>query len=382
MKKNIIALLCGIGLSACLFIPFEIFFRLNEANHWLAKNYQYYQTRFDFDPYRTEELRNVLKKSPVWNWKSSLSEDDPAIRNKEDIDKSEKGLLGGAHGEFAEEGVQRSKLVTSRSRKTIYDIKITFNQGRRRITPMVSGSKTQILMFGDSYTLGEGVENQETAPYFLSSLRPAVQIYNFGIPGGSPNHFLWEITEQSSMRVDSIPQKKSIILFTYMDDHLERLFCRSLCLKEENFWMLTQPHYRDENGRPVFQGSFIERHFLNFVFKVVNKSALLRHFDVVLPPFFQDRHFKFFASVMEEAKKKMLIKFPDSKFFVVFYPGASAMYAKELANACKARGLNVIDYSTIDTPKVTEGRWKIVGDGHPSPLTQYLFAHLLNQDLP
>jgi lysophospholipase L1-like esterase len=51
--------------------------------------------------------------------------------------------------------------------------------------------KRRILLFGDSFTAGDGVSNKYRYSDLLESLLPGVEVYNFGLPGsGTDQHYL------------------------------------------------------------------------------------------------------------------------------------------------------------------------------------------------
>jgi len=53
------------------------------------------------------------------------------------------------------------------------------------------GDKFRILLFGDSFTAGDGVSNKFRYSDLLESLIPGIEIYNFALPGsGTDQHYL------------------------------------------------------------------------------------------------------------------------------------------------------------------------------------------------
>jgi hypothetical protein len=86
--------------------------------------------------------------------------------------------------------------------------------------------------------------------------------------------------------------------------------------------------------------------------------------------------------VIEEARDYILRKYPGSDFYVAFYPRDSHPFGNILAQSCEAKGIKVLNYTNIDTYELTNMREMVPGDGHPSPLAHYIFAKLLDRDLP
>lgn len=57
--------------------------------------------------------------------------------------------------------------------------------------PEKDPSKLRILLFGDSFTAGDGVSNKYRYGDLLETMLPDVEVYNFGLPGtGTDQHYL------------------------------------------------------------------------------------------------------------------------------------------------------------------------------------------------
>jgi hypothetical protein len=387
MKKNIGALFLGIFFTLLILTAVELFFRWNEKSHFVAKPQKdllpYIHSKikdFKTDP----EIEALIIKDPTYQWKPEVTEAEGARYMAEGEDVSGRGPISCCIGWFPPVTNKQFESVvkTKDGRRIIFKAHYTFDNLGRRITPQRKNPAYNIIMFGDSFTLGEGVNDEESVPYRLALLRPNAQVFNMAVAGGSPNEFLYEVTHPT-IRFDDVPKKKTIVLYDYMDNHLERLFCRSLCFTPAGSWILTKPYYKSVDGVPVYQGLFFkDRPVINFIYKKVTESALLRFFDVILPPQFSQRHFDFFADVILEAKKNVEKKFSNVEFFLVLYPGASAEFGLELRDAAKKKGIAVLDYSQVNVYQMAKNKATVNGDGHPSPVTHLIFAHLLNRDLP
>lgn len=382
MKNNIIAVILGIvlvGLSAGIL---EVYFRAFVP----PKNDSYSFAPLSFvdvpEAHLSKELTAQIKEDPVMKWRGlrSASENDFF---SDGIDISQKGPLGCCvlKGYFASPGAVQSR-VYSRRRELLYDAKFTFDQRGRRITPVADKPSKSLLLLGDSYSLGEGVDDEESFPYVLGTFRPSTQVYNLGLMGGSPNQTLYEVTRLPEKRLPDLPDHEVTAVYTFMADHMERLICRSLCLTPNGNWRLDQPFYSSRGGKPFFEGAFEDRKLLNSIYSLFHKSAIVQGMGLVLPPRFTQKDFDFFATVMIEVRDALRIKYPKLNFYVAMYPRDSHPYANEVTAACRRKGLNVLNYASVDTSTLAQGREKIVGDGHPSPIAHMIFARLLDRDLP
>jgi hypothetical protein len=383
MKKDFVSLLVGVLIAVILFTCLEVFFKKNEKAQWIKKTEIQYQTA-DIDIHASKELRSIAEKHPTFQWKPRISGQDSSLI-LEGVDSTNKGSIGCCilNGEFAKEGSFTSKTVTRKTRTTIYEVGFTFDAFGRRRTPQIGDPHRQILLFGDSFVLGEGVNDGETAASRLANMRPSTQVYNLGLANNGPNQFLYETTMLPSPRIDSIPKIKTVAIYTYMDDHLERMICRSRCLEPENNWILELPEYELTDGKLKFKHAFSERKELNAFYKYFANSATIKFFGLVWPLDFGDDDFKMFVLMMKEADAQLKKRYgPETELYVAFFPGFSGRYSGQLAKALTARNIKTLDYSNIDMAYVTENREKIVADGHPTPISQYIYAYLLNRDLP
>jgi hypothetical protein len=71
-----------------------------------------------------------------------------------------------------------------RERAFDYDVTYTIDATGRRVTPSPKSPRATILLAGDSFTFGIGVEDQETYPYLLGAeYWPDVKVVNAGVSG-------------------------------------------------------------------------------------------------------------------------------------------------------------------------------------------------------
>jgi ABC-type thiamin/hydroxymethylpyrimidine transport system permease subunit len=86
-------------------------------------------------------------------------------------------------------GAYHSARIDAKAKQTIYDVTYTFDENLLRAT--ISGNGQTIAFFGDSYTLGEGVNDAETMPQaFADETGRTFRIINFGFSAYSSQQFL------------------------------------------------------------------------------------------------------------------------------------------------------------------------------------------------
>lgn len=79
---------------------------------------------------------------------------------------------------------------STQSGEIIYNVSYTTDEFGWRITPSSDDSSDEcVLFFGDSFTIGEGVQDNETLPFYFGTHANA-RIYNFGFHGYGPHQAL------------------------------------------------------------------------------------------------------------------------------------------------------------------------------------------------
>jgi hypothetical protein len=384
--RNLWAVGFSVALFLALILGLEGVFRLNAKWHWLAPARPAQTPDSFFDWPRTALLRSRYYNPTIYRWRSNLDETKDASAVTEGIDFSELGQLPESKGRtlFLPTRPLRSREFTLRSHRPIFDVLVTPDKVGRRQTPLAQNAAYNILMFGDSYTFGWGVNDEETSAYQLAHLRREASVYNLGYGGNGPGAFLYWLDSDKDPRLRDIKKIKTLALFTAIDDHMERLICRSPCLNAENdFWEANKPYYTLEAGAPRLRGFFdSDRARMNSFYSLLNASSFLNFLNFAWPIRFNSVDFDLFAALMAEAKIRIREHFPDSEFYVVFFPGEMIRYGPQVRAACEKKGISVLDYSRLAIWDLAARHSYIVGDGHPSPTSQYVYARLLNDDLP
>jgi hypothetical protein len=133
----------------------------------------------------------------------------------------------------------------------IYDVTYTLDRnGYRRTAGAPPGAPT-VLFFGDSFTFGMGLEDEETIPsQFSASLGKPYTVLNLGYPGFGPHRVLRAI--ESDSFATAVSGKVRRAYFVIIRDHLRR----SVGLTE---WNQKSPRYvLDANDIPRFIGHFVD----------------------------------------------------------------------------------------------------------------------------
>jgi len=117
-------------------------------------------------------------------------------------------------------------------------------------TPERNGSRRRILLFGDSFTAGEGVSNGHRYSDFLERQLPDVEVYNFGLPAtGLDQHYL--IYQSYAQNIEH-----DLLVIAVFVENVRRVGSRFRhFLNEEGERVLYgKPYYALDNGQIVLHG--------------------------------------------------------------------------------------------------------------------------------
>lgn len=262
-------------------------------------------------------------------------------------------------------GIFPARKTDPRSGTVIYDVAYTIDESLLRRT-VSSESGPTIAFFGDSFTFGEGVDDDETMPQSFADLTERrFHVLNLGFPGYGPNQALYAI---ESGAFDTL-LGSDIRLFVLMTApwHAERTACKAP-------FALRGPAYRLQNGRVIYDGACSEGPSL-LLREWIQNTALYR---LVLEPYIQrvahddiTLYIEIVVATVDLAKKKygvtMLIPYlPVGDEYLRHTGFTDEAIVKRFEEA----GAVVVDVS-LAKERIAGAVIDIAGDGHPTAL-----AHL------
>lgn len=346
LKKVIINTLVFLITILFVFTPFEIFFR-----------------------FKCKENERIMLTSP------------PIINCSE-------------QGREIARGVKGEGTITVGNKPHIFYFE-TDSKGRR-ITPQSTDNdkKFNCLFLGCSFTFGTGVNNDQTLPYYFGQLHPEAGIYNYGIPGGSPQEIYLQSTHIENF--EDIPQKPTIIIYTFISDHLRRLKGTMNLIFRAPKWVGCLPELEITENAITYKGKFEDTHpylfsfsnllSISFVFRqIVDYSQLDYPF-----PFTNENYYSLYL-LLRETKKQLSTYFPLLDFVIFIYPEhcstpitcPNLQFFINILN--KEKGLQIISCEQEQilekyTQMKSSGK-HIILDGHPSPECYKLFAEWISNGL-
>ncbi len=276
--------------------------------------------------------------------------------------------------------------VTSGARLTVdgelvFDYTYRTDAFRRRITPDSLSDTTReeaVVFFGDSYTFGEGVNDDETLPNQVARLRPDVAIYNYAFSGYGPNHMLARL-ESMNTRAE-VPEPRVVGVYVFIPNHVRRVIGAFSVIS----WSRHSPYYvLGEDGLPTRLGSFQgERPQLTGWYDYFKGDHVLQYARIDFPPCLSARHHAVTEAIIAQASERFSAQFDGGEFYVVLYPNSpeDEFPARETGKRLSARGLRVLDYTDL-LPAPAEAHFYLPYDSHPRPSAHALVAARLTADL-
>lgn len=229
--------------------------------------------------------------------------------------------------------------------RVIFDASYTTGPDGFRIVPKVDNARRCVLLFGDSFTFGEGVNDDETtAAQLVARSKGQVEVKNLGIGGWGPHQFLAGL--QSGRFQRAISCKPTDAVYLMIAAHTARAAGRGK-------WDRFGPMFVvDDKGRPVRAGNF----------NTVGKSwRELVGFNRLT----EDEEEELSATILSEASRELERLYPGIRFHVFLWDGVPDGVARRL----KDRGVSVHTIRQI-IPDYSDEKYLIAPpyEYHPKPV--------------
>ena len=140
--------------------------------------------------------------------------------------------------------------ILTRGGETIYEAKYHLNaeSQRRTCCPEPAAPTCTALFVGCSVTFGSGVSDDETLPSRFCKYQSRDQAINAGFIGYGLQQVWLQVTD--STLLDRLPSETGIIVYTFIDDHINRLLGTPAVLTGWNYplpWL----EAGEDGGHPV-----------------------------------------------------------------------------------------------------------------------------------
>ncbi len=261
----------------------------------------------------------------------------------------------------------------------VYDVIYSIDRYSRRMTPTAANSEPRdkfLLFFGDSFTFGEGVNDNETLPYYVSEMAPQYHTYNYGFSGYGPQQMLAKL--QSDDLAAEVPETDGIAIYVFIDAHVERAIGSMFVY---NNWGEQMPYYTtDWSGNLVRKGNFkTGRPLLSSLYSALGDTEFAKYYNLNIPGNLTGSHYGKAARIIAGARDAFREKYDSDEFYVVIYPDEGD-YFEDMQPHFEAAGLKILNYDERMKLDPAAGL-SIKGDGHPTGKAHKIVAEWIAEDL-
>jgi hypothetical protein len=223
--------------------------------------------------------------------------------------------------------------VTKRiGNELLYSVSYGFDEFGRRITPQAKNLKTKkfAVFVGDSNTFGEGVENNQTLPFYFSKAMPEMRIYNYAFRGYGPNNVLALL--QTSRLIDEVPETEGLVIYPF------KLFQARRLLGTLRFFSWANgehPRYILKNGKLQRKGLFAtsQPYWTRFK-RFLSKTQLSRLMVEDKNQFLKGSSFDLLCASFVEMKAQVRRLKPQAQFVVSFSLSSPKKVVEIITNQC------------------------------------------------
>ncbi len=267
--------------------------------------------------------------------------------------------------------------------EVIYHASYSTDKWGRRFTPVDDPALRDrcAVFFGCSFTFGDGLNDDETLPYFFAKFASRYNPYNYSFSGYGPQNMLARI-EQGGL-VEEIPERCGVMIC--VGAHVERAIGAYYVFNE---WGQNFPYYFiDNKGDLVRNGSFSTgRPIMSVLFSFMAKSRLVKLSGFRYPWHITDQDRELTARIIKESFLKFQKQFPGVECYFVNPPGLENAEDRNDRNSFKGvsqilekEGIKVLDFSSIK--EFQDEKYYIKGDRHPMPIWNRELAKLIVERL-
>ena len=274
--------------------------------------------------------------------------------------------------------------------KIIYSIKYSTDANSLRITPVDSTKpRTKYAQFyGCSMTFGEGVQSNETLPYYFGKFDSAYRPYNFAYSGYGPHQMLARLETDLTKKIaamdiapmdiapmDIVKESTGIAFYIYINDHVNRAIGT---MTNYGYNGGNAPYFHEDGSELKHDGLFRDaRRIRNWFYERMLKSNILKLFEIGYPFKITEDDYELTAEIMAQASRDYKKQFGNDNFYVIIYP--TTIDSSLIINLLRQKGVKVLDYSKLFNP--TDKKYAIPYDEHPTALANEVLIKELVKDI-
>jgi hypothetical protein len=264
-----------------------------------------------------------------------------------------------------------TNVTSSLNGQLAYDVTYTIDAKGARVTPFGAPGARPIVIAGDSYNFGEGLNDDQTLGFHLQKAsQDGVRALNLARPGYGPH----QVLRQMELALPAEHGLKSFdwIIVSMIDDHIERA-------NGSYAWSLGPRYVLDGNGGVQLSGQYGDRRQPPaWLTQLRNGSRLFVAIETKLGRLLATDE-ELFVRVLREAREmsqrkfgaRMLVLYYSGGIYLNEFVGRRELFHKLLGQA----GVQFIDVNSV--LPVRDGGYYIAGDGHPTEKLNAALADII-----
>ena len=231
-------------------------------------------------------------------------------------------------------------------------VRYTMNADAQRITPRVDAPEGHLMLFGCSYTFGQGLQDTVRVGWSLAERWPSIQVHDLSFMGFSPQQTV-DIIESSRLPSGIRPEDEVVGLFLFTENHSNSALGDPFSLR----WLYSSSRYVMDHGRAIRRGSFVRtapvRTGLTKGLQDLGLdggAAIVQAITSIGRS--KDHGSELVASMCVRMQRSFRRRFPNGRFFVVIFPEERT----EIVEHLERSGVPVIDLRDAACLSACDGR--------------------------
>ena len=272
-------------------------------------------------------------------------------------------------GWIGAKGNYRFAALTPEGR-TVYDVRYTIGDDGFRVTPLASTSGDKIVFYGDSFTFGDGLNDDETLPYNFAQLtgRP---VKNYGFHG-------YGVQQPLSIMKSDLDTSGTVNFLLTAPWHAERAACKV-------FYSAGSPKYEiAANGSVVQTGLCRMITSLGPLGKIINVSNLFQLYLATRSTEVTDADYDRYLAIIGDMAR--ISRERGQKFIVGFIRADESLFKgthftnEKILNRLRAIADEVVDLTLAPRNEELDPKYYLdETDRHPSALANQARAKILKE---
>jgi hypothetical protein len=265
-------------------------------------------------------------------------------------------------------GVFHHTELDAKTGQVIFDVDSTIDRNLNRQVLSAEDGPT-VAFFGDSFTFGEGLRDEDTLPQIFADLTGRrMHVLNLAGTGYGPQQFLRPL---ETGLFDNLLTEPRVFVFQTAPWHADR----AACVSE---FIMPAARYTMSDGQPKYRGRCADRWWpwLNTLFTLSMYRIYLQPMVLGASPAKLDLYIAILIRAGEIAREKyhvptVILYIPDAA-----YLRGSGSSDEQIMQRLRDGGLTVID-GRLDQSAFPGQNLAIPGDGHPTGIANRARAVLL-----